>query len=72
MTAPAHPGFGRPTPKPTGNYRWVYLWGWPLRAMHWLAALAIVVLAVTGFYIGRPMSAANLSVFLGGNAREAA
>ena len=25
-----------------------------------------------GFYIGRPMSAANLSVFLGGNAREAA
>jgi Ni/Fe-hydrogenase b-type cytochrome subunit len=32
----------------------VYLWGWPLRAMHWLAALAIVVLAGTGFYIGRP------------------
>ena len=25
-----------------------------------------------GFYIGRPMSAGNLSVFLGGNAREAA
>ncbi|HEY7505114.1 MAG TPA: Ni/Fe-hydrogenase, b-type cytochrome subunit [Gemmatimonadales bacterium] len=32
----------------------MYLWGWPLRAMHWLAALAIVVLAGTGFYIGRP------------------
>ncbi len=38
----------------TGNYRWVRLWGLPLRVMHWLAALAIVVLAVTGLYIGRP------------------
>ncbi|HXG97937.1 MAG TPA: Ni/Fe-hydrogenase, b-type cytochrome subunit [Gemmatimonadales bacterium] len=39
---------------PSGNYRWVYLWEWPIRAMHWVAALAIVVLVVTGFYIGRP------------------
>jgi Ni/Fe-hydrogenase b-type cytochrome subunit len=54
MTAPAPPTFGRPVPTPTGEYRWVYLWGWPLRAMHWLAALAILVLAGTGFYIGRP------------------
>lgn len=54
MTAPAPAGFGRPTPKPAGEYRWVYLWGWPLRAMHWLAAFAIVVLAGTGFFIGRP------------------
>ena len=37
-----------------GDYHWVYLWGWPIRAMHWLAALSIVVLAVTGFYIGKP------------------
>lgn len=36
------------------NYRWVDLWHWPLRLMHWIAALAIVVLFVTGFYIGRP------------------
>jgi len=35
-------------------YRWVYLWHWPIRAMHWTAAAAIVVLIVTGFYIGRP------------------
>lgn len=41
-------------PPPTGNYRWVYLWEWPIRAMHWAAALSIVVLVVTGFYIGRP------------------
>jgi Ni/Fe-hydrogenase b-type cytochrome subunit len=39
---------------PTGNYRWVYLWQWPIRAMHWAAAASIVVLAVTGFMIGKP------------------
>lgn len=41
-------------PPPSGDYHWVYLWEWPIRAMHWAAAAAIVVLAVTGFYIGRP------------------
>jgi Ni/Fe-hydrogenase b-type cytochrome subunit len=41
-------------PAPTGNYRWVYLWQWPIRAMHWAAAVSIVVLAVTGFMIGKP------------------
>jgi Ni/Fe-hydrogenase 1 B-type cytochrome subunit len=44
----------RKVPPPTGNYRWVYLWEWPIRAMHWLAAGSIVVLIGTGFYIGRP------------------
>lgn len=37
-----------------GEYRWVYLWSWPIRAMHWIAAVSILVLAVTGFFIGRP------------------
>lgn len=41
-------------PPPSGNYRWIYLWEWPIRVMHWAAALSIVVLVVTGFYIGRP------------------
>lgn len=45
---------GRRVPPGEGDYRWVYLWGWPIRAMHWAAVLSIVVLAVTGFYIGRP------------------
>lgn len=36
------------------SYRWVYLWHWPIRAMHWAAAVSIAVLVVTGFYIGRP------------------
>jgi len=39
---------------PIGQYRWVYLWQWPIRAMHWTAALCIVVLTVTGLYIGKP------------------
>ncbi len=37
-----------------GRYRWVYLWHWPIRAMHWAAALSIVVLVVTGLYIANP------------------
>jgi Ni/Fe-hydrogenase 1 B-type cytochrome subunit len=41
-------------PAPSGAYRWVYLWHWPIRAMHWAAAAALVVLIVTGFTIGRP------------------
>ena len=41
-------------PPPSGDYHWVYLWEWPIRAMHWLAALSILILAGTGLYIGRP------------------
>jgi Ni/Fe-hydrogenase 1 B-type cytochrome subunit len=36
------------------RYRWVYLWHWPVRAMHWFAAAAVVTLVLTGFYIGKP------------------
>jgi len=41
-------------PPPSGDYHWVYLWEWPIRVMHWLAALSLLILAVTGLYIGRP------------------
>lgn len=41
-------------PPPTGEYRWVYLWEWPIRAMHWIAVGCLIVLTVTGLYIGRP------------------
>ena len=41
-------------PPASGDYKWVYLWEWPVRAMHWAAAASIVLLVVTGFYIGRP------------------
>jgi Ni/Fe-hydrogenase 1 B-type cytochrome subunit len=33
----------------------VYVWQVPVRLTHWLIAASIIVLAVTGFYIGRPM-----------------
>jgi len=39
---------------PSGAYKWVYLWGWPLRVIHWTSAVAITVLVVTGGYIGKP------------------
>jgi len=45
---------GRDVGPRTGHFKWVYLWGAPLRAMHWLAAFAIVTLVLSGFYIGRP------------------
>lgn len=32
----------------------VYVWEVPVRVTHWLIALSIVLLAMTGFYIGRP------------------
>lgn len=56
---PAPPGptgfsLGHKIPPPSGDYKWVYLWDAPIRAMHWLAALAMVVLVITGFYIGKP------------------
>jgi len=43
-----------PLPPPIGSYRWVYLWHWPIRIMHWAAAISIVLLVVSGFAIGRP------------------
>jgi Ni/Fe-hydrogenase 1 B-type cytochrome subunit len=52
--APRAYGFGRPLARERGNFTWVYLWGAPLRAMHWIAAACILVLIVTGFYVGRP------------------
>lgn len=56
MTAPPRTkiSLAHKVPPPSGKYRWVYLWEWPIRAMHWTAALSIVVLAVTGLYIGKP------------------
>lgn len=53
MTTATRPARRPPLPR-EGDYRWVTLWGLPLRVMHWLAAFSIVVLAVSGFYIGRP------------------
>lgn len=31
-----------------------YVWEWPVRITHWVNAISIVVLSVTGYYIGDP------------------
>lgn len=36
------------------EYRWVLLWDWPLRVLHWFTALSVLTLVFTGLYIGRP------------------
>ena len=43
-----------PVPPGQGEYEWIYLWQLPLRMMHWAAAISIVALVITGFWIGRP------------------
>ena len=35
---------------------YIYVWQWPVRAFHWINAIAIVVLAVTGYLIGDPIA----------------
>ncbi|HEX4954842.1 MAG TPA: Ni/Fe-hydrogenase, b-type cytochrome subunit [Thermoanaerobaculia bacterium] len=42
-------------PLPAGsNVVRVYVWEWPVRVTHWLNVFSIVVLAVTGVYLGYP------------------
>lgn len=36
------------------RYRWVDLWSWSLRAVHWISVVAVLFLIVTGLYIGTP------------------
>ena len=36
-----------------------YVWELPVRICHWTVAVSIVVLSVTGFFIGRPVSFAS-------------
>lgn len=46
--------FEQPVGGGAPDHHWVYLWHWPIRAMHWMAALSIAVLVVTGLWIGKP------------------
>ncbi len=38
------------------RYRRVYVWELPVRVYHWVNAIAVAVLIVTGYLIGRPVS----------------
>ncbi len=42
-------------PRPI-TYRRAYVWEFPVRFYHWLNALCVAVLAVTGYLIGAPVS----------------
>lgn len=39
----------------------VYVWEFPIRFTHWIITLCILILSVTGFYIGRPFIYASSS-----------
>ena len=38
------------------KFRRVYVWEFPVRLYHWVNALCVVVLCVTGYLIGRPLA----------------
>ncbi|OGD24987.1 MAG: Ni/Fe-hydrogenase, b-type cytochrome subunit [Candidatus Aminicenantes bacterium RBG_13_59_9] len=44
---------------PPAEYFQVYVWDLPMRFHHWLNALCVFGLGVTGFFIGRPVSIAS-------------
>jgi Ni/Fe-hydrogenase 1 B-type cytochrome subunit len=40
----------------TNTYKEVYVWQLPVRFYHWINALCIVVLSITGYLIGNPLA----------------
>jgi Ni/Fe-hydrogenase 1 B-type cytochrome subunit len=50
-----------PITKPIGNDTVkVYVWELPVRIWHWVNAISILVLMVTGIYIGKPFAGASI------------
>src|SRR6476469_9576792 len=45
-----------PVTKKIAPFRRIYVWELPVRITHWLNAVAITVLAVTGYLIGNPIA----------------
>jgi Ni/Fe-hydrogenase 1 B-type cytochrome subunit len=39
----------------TTNYRRVYVWDFPVRLYHWVNAFCVVILAISGYFIGKPL-----------------
>jgi Ni/Fe-hydrogenase 1 B-type cytochrome subunit len=47
-----------------------YVWEWPVRITHWVNVISLVVLSVTGFYIGNPfVSVSSTNQFVMGTVR---
>jgi Ni/Fe-hydrogenase 1 B-type cytochrome subunit len=59
MSTPEHwrKGSVSPRGKHPVEYRRVYVWELPVRAYHWINAIALVALCVTGYLIGAPIRA---------------
>jgi Ni/Fe-hydrogenase 1 B-type cytochrome subunit len=49
------PWFEVRLPRARGDITWIYVWGAPLRFSHWLSAVTLLVLFVTGLFISFPM-----------------
>ena len=44
-----------------------YVWQWPVRICHWINVLSMIMLSITGFYIGSPfMTAPDSSMYIMG------
>ena len=42
-----------------------YVWQWPVRICHWINVIAMVMLSITGIYIGNPfMTAPDSSMYI--------
>lgn len=42
--------------RPNAKFKRVYVWEFPVRLYHWVNALCVVLLCVTGYLIGRPLA----------------
>jgi Ni/Fe-hydrogenase 1 B-type cytochrome subunit len=36
-------------------FKRVYVWGAPVRILHWIRAICILILSITGYFIGKPI-----------------
>ena len=44
-----------------------YVWEWPVRITHWINVLSMIMLSITGFFIGSPfMTAPDTSMYIMG------
>ncbi len=60
--APSESGYGRK-----------YVWQWPVRLAHWITAISVTMLFLTGLYIANPALAPNgeaYNHFVMGSVRE--
>ena len=55
MVAALHPTPEAARGRPLDRAHPVYVYAWPVRLWHWISAIGVVTLAITGFLIARPI-----------------